>query len=163
MPELLIERVTSKADWAAARAIRQRVFVEEQECPPAEEWDAHDAQSRHLVGSVAGHPVAVARWRAVLHEGAPTAKLERFAVLPAHRGKGYGRALVGFAIEDARRAGFCTFLLHAQAHLEDFYARFGFAAFGKPFVEAGIPHVAMRRRDAPNAKHPADPKDRQGA
>ena len=163
MSAFLIKRIESETDWAAVRTIRQRVFVEEQQCPPEEEWDAHDARSRHLLGSVEDQPVAAARWRAVTHEGAPAAKLERFAVLPPHRGKGYGRALVDFALEDARQAGFCVFLLHAQVHLEGFYASFGFEAFGAPFVEAGIPHIAMRRCDAPNAKRPADPEGRQGA
>lgn len=163
MPALLIKRVSSKADWVAARVIRQRVFVEEQHCPPEEEWDAYDAHSQHLIGLVEGVPVAVARWRAVFHEGERAAKLERFAVLPAHRGRGYGRALVGFAMKDARQAGFHTFLLHAQAHLEAFYADFGFVPFGAPFVEAGIPHVAMRRHVDPHAKRPGDLEDRQGA
>lgn len=138
-----IHSVRTEADWQAAKRIRQRVFVEEQQCPPAEEWDAHDATSRHLLGCVDGAPVATARWRAVRHGGQPAAKLERFAVLPAHRGAGYGRRLVRAALADARRAGFSVFVLHAQAHLEAFYASFGFAPRGSVFEEAGIPHVEM--------------------
>lgn len=139
--------VQDDADWKAARAIRHRVFIEEQSCAPDEEWDEHDATSQHVLGLVGEEPAATARWRTVTHGGAPVAKLERFAVLPEHRGEGHGRALVSYVLEEARQAGFGTFYLHAQAHLEGFYASFGFEREGEPFEEAGIPHVAMLRRD----------------
>ena len=146
MPDLRIAPVASEAAWEAAQAIRRQVFIEEQECPPAEEFDAHDATSRHLLGYVAGEPVAVARWRAVRRSGeGSAAKLERFAVRPAFRGRGYGRALVCHTIQEAMKAGFATQVIHAQAHLEDFYATFGFERRGTPFCEAGTPHLKMVR------------------
>lgn len=138
-----IRPVTGEADWTAAQAIRQRVFVEEQGCAPEEEWDEHDPVSRHVLGMVEGEAAGTARWRAVRHSGQPAAKLERFAVLPEYRGRGFGRQLVRCLIEDARRAGFAVFVLHAQAHLQDFYAPFGFRRQGDVFEEAGIPHVEM--------------------
>lgn len=137
--------VETDAEWEAARAIRTRVFIEEQQCPPALEWDAHDATARHLVGLVDGVPAATARWRVVEHDGRAAAKLERFAVLPEHRGRGYGRALVQYALDEAAAAGHTRFVLHAQAHLDRFYAGFGFRATGERFDEAGIPHVTMVR------------------
>lgn len=140
-----IRPVESEAEWEQARVIRRRVFVEEQGCPPEEEWDGLDAVSRHVLGRVDGTPVATARWRTVPYEGALAAKLERFAVLPAHRDRGYGRQLVRYVLHDAHRAGFDTLLLHAQAHLEPFYASLGFERVGEPFSEAGIPHVRMVR------------------
>ncbi len=142
-----IKPVESDAEWQAARAIRERVFIEEQDCPPEEEWDGYDATSRHLLGFVEGEAVAAARWRSVAHEGEIVAKLERFAVLPAYRGRGCGRALVRYAVADARRAGFTACYLHAQVHLKRFYASLGFRAGGERFIEAGIPHVAMIRRE----------------
>jgi ElaA protein len=36
-------------------------------------------------------------------------------------------------------------VLDAQAHLADFYARFGYKVSGDTFVEDGIPHVPMAR------------------
>lgn len=143
--------VKDARDWQAAQAIRTHVFIEEQRCPPEEEWDGLDETSRHLLGRVSGEAVATARWRTVPHDGYLAAKLERFAVLPAHRGRGYGRALVHAALGDARRAGFHTFVLHAQAHLESFYATLGFQRVGAVFEEAGIPHVKMVRREVASA------------
>ena len=145
---LHIKPVESPGEMKQARAIRQQVFVEEQGVPPEEEWDGQDDRSRLVLGLVNGKAVATARWRTVPYEERLTAKLERFAVLPGSRGRGYGRQLVEAILKDARRAGFDTFLLHAQAHLQDYYASFGFRPAGKPFTEAGIPHVKMVRREA---------------
>ena len=139
--------VQSDDDWQTAREIRERVFIEEQECPPEEEWDGHDDSSRHVLGWVEGTAVATARWRAVPYVDAVVAKLERFAVLPDWRGQGYGTALVQSVLDDARQAGFDTFLVHAQAHLEEWYSSLGFESTGRTFDEVGIPHVEMVRRE----------------
>jgi predicted GNAT family N-acyltransferase len=139
--------VQSEDDWQRARAIREHVFVDEQGCPPEAEWDGHDETSRHVLGRVDGEVVATARWRAVPHDDEIVAKLERFAVLPDHRGQDYGTQLVEYVLDDARRAGFDTFLVHAQAPLEDWYAALGFESTGRTFEEVGIPHVEMIRRE----------------
>ena len=144
---LRIHPVESETAWEHARIIRQRVFIDEQDCPPEEEWDEWDATSRHVLGTVDGEPVATARWRTVADGETLVAKLERFAILPAYRGQGYGRQLVRYVLHDARQAGFDRFMLHAQAHLEAFYASFGFEPVGEPFMEAGISHVKMVKRD----------------
>ena len=150
MPDVRIREACSDADWQAVRAVRQRVFVEEQACPPEDEWDAYDAPERrgrgvhHLLATADGRGVGAARWRAV--DGA--AKLERFAVLPEARGSGTGRALVAAALAAARHAGHGRFVLHAQAYLQRFYQGFGFVAEGEPFDEVGIEHVKMTLTDA---------------
>ena len=144
--KLDITPVEDESGWVQAKSIRRRVFIEEQDCPPEEEWDGFDATSRHVLGRVDGTPVATARWRTVPYDEALAAKLERFAVLPDYRGRGYGRQLVRYVLHDAHRAGFDRFVLHAQAHLESFYASFGFERVGEPFSEAGIPHVKMVKR-----------------
>jgi len=151
---LKIQRVTTEADWREARRIRHRVFIEEQGCPPEEEWDAWDTPEargqtcHHLLGLVDDTSIATARWRPVEHKGRAAAKLVRFAVLPEWRGRGYGRAMVEAAIREARMAGFTAFMLHAQTYLEALYLSFGFEPVGDVFEEAGIPHIAMVRFDA---------------
>lgn len=147
MAQMDITPVRRDAEWKKARAIRTKVFVEEQDCPPNEEWDGHDATSRHVLGWVDGEAVATARWRTVPHDENIVAKLERFAVLPSHRGQGHGTQLVHSVLEDARRAGFDTFLVHAQAHLENWYEELGFESTGRTFEEVGIPHVQMVRQE----------------
>lgn len=141
-----------------ARAIRQRVFIEEQACPPEEEWDEYDERSRHFIGLVDGMPAATARWRTVPYAERLAAKLERFALLPEHRGGGLGRQLVAFVIRDAEAAGFPVQVIHAQAHLQGFYELLGFVAQSEQFMEAGIPHVKMVRasdkQKPPGGYHP---------
>lgn len=140
---LVVRVVRDESELATAFSIRERVFIEEQACPPDEEWDSHDATSRHLVGYVDGEAVAVARWRAVPHAKRIVAKLERFAVLREFRGRGFGGVILRRTMDDALMAGFDEYLLHAQEHLESFYAQFGFQVCGRAFPEAGIQHVPM--------------------
>lgn len=57
--------------------------------------------------------------------------IERLAVLPKHRGKGYGTRLVRQAINKARNLGASTVgigIIAADAGLKDFYRALGFEA-----------------------------------
>ena len=147
MSRLVVREAVTEAEWQAVRSVRQVVFVEEQACPPEEEWDAHDAAEargvHHLLGTLDGAPAACARWRPVETPAGPAAKLERFAVLVPFRGRGLGREIVASAIAEARAAGFSRLVLHAQVHLAGLYEGFGFRRRGAPFWEAGIEHVKM--------------------
>lgn len=140
-----ITPVSGDAEWQHAVAIRTEVFIEEQACPPEEEWDEHDETARHFLLRVDGVPAGTARWRVALRDERPVAKLERFAVRAPFRGHGLGRALVAHVSADAERAGFAEQVLYAQAHLERFYEGFGFRRCGANFWEAGIDHVPMRK------------------
>ncbi len=146
---LIIRRVTNAPDWEVVVRIRSVVFIDEQACPPADEWDEFDAPAarfsscHHFIGEVAGQAVAVARWHPDSVEGRPAAKLERFAVLPEARGSGYGRALIAHLINDSKACGFSLQVLHAQVYLETLYTSFGFERVGNVFDEVGIPHVKM--------------------
>ena len=142
-PAFVVRPVADESQWKSVRAIREEVFVVEQNCPPEEEWDAYEDVSRHLLGYLGDMPIATARWRVKHFDGRAVAKLERFAVLRLYRGNGYGRALVRSTIEDACQAGFARCLIHAQSHLEGFYEALGFRTVSDEFFEVGIPHVAM--------------------
>ncbi len=130
-------------DFAAARAVREAVFLREQGIDPAEEWDDID---RHAIHAVAFHtgdgPVGTGR---MYEEEDGTARIGRMAVVAEHRGCGVGRMLMEALLEAAAAVTPKRIVLHAQTHAKDFYARFGFEPFGEAFDEAGIPHIAMRR------------------
>ena len=67
-------------------------------------------------------------------------------MLPGWRRKGIGAALLIELMRIARERGFVEIVLNAQVQAVAFYTRHGFTTDGPPFLEAGIPHQAMRRR-----------------
>jgi predicted GNAT family N-acyltransferase len=66
-------------------------------------------------------------------------------VLPAWRGKGIGRVVMRALIDEAARRGHAEVALNSQVSAVPFYLTLGFDAYGEEFVEAGIPHQAMKR------------------
>ena len=119
------------------RAIRFRVFVEEQGVPEALEWDGLDAQCRHVLARVAEAAIATGRLL-------PDGHIGRMAVLPHWRRRGVGRAVLLELVRIARARGDSVAILHAQSHAIEFYRRAGFAVTSAEFMEADIPHVEMR-------------------
>jgi ElaA protein len=144
---------SSFADLTAAQlyemlALRQQVFVLEQTCLYPD-IDGLDPGAHHLLGwrTVDGRRELAALLRCL----APGAKYEemslgRVVTSPSARGTGLGRELVAKGIE-------CAVRLHpghairigAQAHLERFYAGFGFVTVSEPYDEDGIMHIDMLR------------------
>lgn len=125
------------ADAEALRAIRTRVFVEEQAVPRDIEWDGQDEGAVHLVAEDhRGDAIGTARLL-------PSGQIGRMAVLPERRGFGIGRALLDAAVDAARERGEREVFLNAQAHALGFYEAAGFRAVGAEFEEAGIAHRRM--------------------
>ncbi|MFP2899338.1 GNAT family N-acetyltransferase [Corallococcus sp. 4LFB] len=78
-------------------------------------------------------------------EDAHGGRLFQMAVDPTLQGRGYGAKLV-LALEDALRGrGFRHVHLHARAPVVPFYERLGYAVYGEPYEEVGIPHRNMQR------------------
>ena len=141
-PGIAIREAGGPADMAACLAIRREVFCIEQGVPEDLEVDGRDPECRHFILRLDGRVVGTARLRP-LQPG--VAKIERVAILAAHRGGGLGSALMRRLLRELDDAGCATALLHAQAHSESFYRALGFATEGAPFDEAGITHVRMVR------------------
>ena len=145
--------------YAIAR-LRVDVFVVEQACPYPEldgrdlepgaehRWvagdgDATGAQDDDAGGGTAGPVLAYLR---VLAEDGGARRVGRVVTAPSARGRGLSAALLATVVTDH---GAHDLVLDAQAHLEGWYARAGFAPDGPGFVEDGIPHVPMRRTGRP--------------
>lgn len=122
--------------WPECRAIRERVFIDEQQVPVALEWDAADSTAVHLLARIDAQPVACAR---VLPQG----YIGRMAVLPAWRRQGIGRVVLQEALAVCREWGLQHVQLSAQTHAVDFYAQAGFVVHGAPYEDANILHVDM--------------------
>lgn len=123
--------------YEALASVRRAVFIVEQNVPEALEWDEADAVALHSLATVAGAPIGTARLL-------PDGHIGRIAVLREWRGQGVGDALLASMLAAARERGFDTALLNAQVQALDFYRRHGFEAEGDVFLDAGIPHRAMR-------------------
>ncbi|MFC5191994.1 GNAT family N-acetyltransferase [Algoriphagus aquatilis] len=140
---LRLEKITDNSLLREAFAIRNQVFVLEQNVDPALERDDFEATSHHFIAFLEEIPVGAARWR-VTDYGV---KLERFAVLREFRGKGIGQALVSEVLKDIaanpEAAGKIKYL-HAQLSAMGLYSKFGFEKVGDLFEECFIQHYKMQ-------------------
>ncbi|MDX1597090.1 MAG: GNAT family N-acetyltransferase [Marinobacter sp.] len=140
MTRIRVRKYSWQLAPASIRAIRQRVFVEEQNVPPELEWDdTDDIADHYLAITEDNEPAAVARVFSTLEE---TAHIGRMAVLPEFRGKGVGEALLRHLISETSR--YEELKLSAQEYAIPFYQRSGFHVCSDLYDDAGIPHVDMR-------------------
>lgn len=131
------------ADWqtsaAQMRHIRDEVFIREQGVPKALEWDDSDPVSTHVLAvSDDGEHIGTGRLL-------PDGSIGRMAVVKEWRGQGVGDAMLVCLLDEARRQGHKLIRLSSQQQAVGFYARHQFSAVGEPYIEAGIPHIAMAR------------------
>ncbi|MER7999193.1 GNAT family N-acetyltransferase [Streptomyces sp. NPDC095613] len=140
------------ADLAACFAVRKEVFVVEQGVAEDLEYDGRDGDAVHVLAVRAdGQPLGTGRLlygpgAADRTGGDPAVgSLGRLAVTAAARGLGIGAALVRAIEEAARGRGLAAVDLHAQSHALGFYERLGYVAYGPEFLDADMPHRAMRR------------------
>jgi predicted GNAT family N-acyltransferase len=145
MPDYEAHRVGDGATLPQAHAVRRAVFIDEQGVPEDVEMDGKDDEATHFVvyDADAGEPVGTARVRSL---DAETAKVERVAVRPQHRGNGLGERLMDLAEDAAREQGHTRVRLHAQTAVESFYESLGYETVSDEFEEANIPHVEMQKR-----------------
>ena len=133
----------------AVFALRMRVFVEEQRCPPEEEIDFYDVVATHFLVRVhprsgASPPTIVATARFV-DKGHGTGKIGRVAVDAGFRGRGLGAALMRAIHRHAAGDGFRRLVLEAQCYAIPFYEKLGYTAEGVVFLDANIEHRTMWR------------------
>ncbi|MBA3502662.1 MAG: GNAT family N-acetyltransferase [Deltaproteobacteria bacterium] len=131
----------SALDLYTILALREQVFVVEQNCP-YQDADGVDPVSRHVwAEDAAGTIVAYLR---IVPAGAKFAEVSigRVITAPRARGTGLGKTLMkhGLAL-----VGTVPVRIGAQAHLEKFYGDLGFVRTSEPYDEDGIPHIEMLR------------------
>ena len=121
-------------------ALRVAVFVVEQNCP-YEELDGRDTEpaTEHLWTADEHGPTAYLR---VLSEPDGVLRIGRVCTRADARGQGLAGRLLTDVLD---RSPGRVLVLGAQAHLADWYARYGFRPDGPGYDEDGIPHVPMRR------------------
>ena len=132
-----IEPAVWSVDADALKAVRTEVFIEEQQIPEREEWDANDEAADHaLARSADGTPIATGR---LLADGC----IGRMAVIKAWRGQGVGASVLRHLLERASARGMRRLWLSAQTYAIPFYAQAGFVAEGPEYLDCSIPHQLM--------------------
>jgi len=134
-----------KYSWQLAPAslldIRRRVFTEEQKVPPELEWDDTDEIADHYLAFDGNNqPIATARLFPTLEE---IGHIGRMAVLPEHRGKSIGKALLRHLMAESV-GRYSKLALSSQQHATGLYLGSGFHICSEVYQEAGIPHLSMR-------------------
>jgi len=119
-----------------AKLIREQVFIQEQNIPVVEEWDAQDAVSLHFAVYDQNQPIATAR---LLQNNS----IGRVAVLKSHRGLGIGKLLMQAIIEQAKSEQREFLKLSSQVYAIQFYAGLGFQVQGDEYLDCGIAHIDM--------------------
>jgi ElaA protein len=125
--------------------LRSEVFVVEQNCVYLD-IDGLDPspETRHLWIERAGEVRAYVR----ILDFDLYPRVGRVVTAPTARGGGLASRLIAEAV---RLIGDRPSVLGAQAHLKDYYAKFGYQQNGPEYVEDGIPHIPMIRE----ARQPA--------
>ena len=124
--------------------LRSAVFVVEQDCV-YQDLDGKDKKALHVIGKKENKVVAYTR---IFGPGDyfNEASIGRVVVEQKERKYGYGKQIMEAsikAIQDEYNVDIIK--LSAQTYLKNFYTDLGFVSVGEPYLEDGIPHVAMVR------------------
>lgn len=136
------------ADLYQVLALRQQVFILEQQCLYPD-IDGLDQEALHVLGWRTGPgPRTLAAYLRCLAPGVKYAEtaLGRVLTAPALRASGVGKALLqqGLALA-AQHYPQHAIRIGAQQRLERFYRGFGFLTVSAPYDEDGIAHIDMLR------------------
>jgi predicted GNAT family N-acyltransferase len=141
--EYEVRVVRTLDDLAKVNAVRTLVYMGDQACPYAEEFDGNDlCGATHLLLSWGPEPVGVVRLRWF----GEFAKLERLAVRKEHRGGPGLQILCRSAFDLAARKGYRKLIGHAQVRGEAFWRRYfqGRPRPGRPrFSFSGYEYLEM--------------------
>jgi ElaA protein len=128
----------------AILALRQEVFIVEQNCPFLDA-DGKDTIAMHLmIFDTNQNLVAYTRLydKDAYYQGYTS--IGRVVTSPKARGDGLGRVLMEKSIEKVLTLfGQAPIKIGAQKYLEKFYESLGFELTGNDYIEDGIPHTYM--------------------
>ena len=135
-----------KEQLYAILRLRNEVFVVEQKCI-YQDIDGQDllGDTHHLMAWKDDELVAYLRLLDPDTQGGDVV-VGRVIVAPVARGTGLGHQLMIEALKQIDDIWPDTpIFLSAQAHLQGYYARYGFRVAGEEYLEDDIPHIGMRR------------------
>lgn len=140
----LLFKALSATELYEILALRQEVFVMEQNCP-YQDCDGKDLEAWHLMGRDDSGKLVV--YTRLLPDGVSYSgyfSIGRVVSAASVRGMGAGRDLMRKSIEMVWHLfGRQPIKIGAQTYLLAFYESFGFLSTGEAYLEDGIPHTKM--------------------
>ena len=127
--------------FTAIRAVREEVFIREQAIDPELEYDQYDNRCWHAVVYENDRPIGTGRLDVSQH-----GKIGRVAVLKSYRRRGVGTRVMEGLEAKARLEKLSELWFHSQLTAVAFYESLGYQVFGNEFLEAGIPHLEMKKK-----------------
>lgn len=124
-----------------ALEIRKKVFIDEQGIDKEQEYDDKDSKCDHLI--VYDNNIPVGTCRLLIQNNVYL--INRVAVINEYRGQAFGDFIMRMAIRKAFDMGAKEVIVHAQLRVKEFYRKLEFSEFGETYIEAGIPHINMKR------------------
>lgn len=127
--------------------LRAEVFVVEQECA-YQDLDDKDNTSLHMCGYKGDSLVAYTRIVPVGVSYPDAPSIGRVVTWKDVRMLGIGIELMNRTLHEMKVRGMSNLIhISAQCYLEAFYRKFRFEPQGESYLEDGIPHVKMTRRE----------------
>lgn len=129
--------------------LRQQVFILEQSCLYPD-LDGKDLNALHILGygSPSDDTEELVAYSRILSPGVrfEEVSIGRVVTAQGQRKKSVGRELMRFSLSQCESLfPQQSIRISAQAHLEAFYAEFGFDVASSLYDEDGIPHIEMLR------------------
>ncbi len=121
-PVVSIKLASTSDELMQCFALRSAVYIGEQQCPYAEEFDGNDFTATHLILYVDGEPASSMRLRWF----GTFVKFERAVILKRYRSMGLFIPFTQWAMEFARKKGYSRVYLHSQHRLWPIMERQGF-------------------------------------
>lgn len=147
MTDTKIEIIAAEDECTLARClkIRETVFIIEKNVPKEIEVDSSDCLNgacEHFLILCGGADAGAFRCS---RTNGNAVRLQRLCVLKEFRAHGVGKAALEFLESRCRKDGFSAIELDAKLDASPFYEKCGYKKVSEPFIEAGIPHVKMKK------------------
>jgi predicted GNAT family N-acyltransferase len=120
--DVVVKVASGLDDLMQVVAIRAAVYMAEQNCPFAEEFDGNDFTATHILALADGEPAGCIRLRYF----ADFVKYERVAIRREYRSSNVSDEMIRSSLEIIRRKGFRTVYGHAAKNLVRYWQRWGF-------------------------------------
>lgn len=139
---IMYKEVETLPEFIDSIRLRVDVFIKEQGFALGWEPDEEDKAAIQFIATDNNLlAVATARVRGI--GGMTELKIERMAVRKDYRGKGVGKGLIEFIIQDLVKFKPKKIWMQSQVQAQKFYEKCGFKATSQPYDLHGCPHIDM--------------------